>query len=135
MQAVKKFTKGPVSWLFHSLVEVCFLHSLLAPLQCCAVLVLQGLQVCHRLHALQLQTLIVMTCFRVWSISHKKGKKKADKIEFQDSPWRGGRRESEINIIQTLCSQEHRGREASLKLYAYLVFYRVEHSFKQICVT
>lgn len=66
--AVKKFTKSP----FHLLVEVCFLHSLLAPLQGGAMLVLQGLQVCHCLHTLQLQTLIVMTCFCIRSISQSR---------------------------------------------------------------
>lgn len=45
----------------HSLVEVGLLHGLLAPLQGGAVLVLQGLQVRHGLHALQLQTLVVVT--------------------------------------------------------------------------
>lgn len=29
----------------------------------------------------------------------------------------------------------HKGREASLKLYAYPLFYRVEHILKQLCVT
>lgn len=45
----------------HLLVEVGLFHSLLAPLQGGAMLVLQGLQVCHCFHALQFQTLVVMT--------------------------------------------------------------------------
>lgn len=43
------------------------------------MLVLQRLQVCHRLHALQLQTLIVMTCFWVWSVSQRGLKKRKQK--------------------------------------------------------
>lgn len=70
---LKHLEKCPVVWIFHSLVEVCFLHSLLAPLQSGAVLVLQGLQVRHGLHALQLQTLVVVTRFGVGSGSQEWG--------------------------------------------------------------
>lgn len=49
----------------HSLVEVCLLDGLLAPLEGAVVLVLQTLQVGHGLHALQLQTLVVVARFRV----------------------------------------------------------------------
>lgn len=59
---------GGVLGSSHSLVEVGLLHGLLAPLQGGAVLVLQGLQVRHGLHALQLQTFVVVTCFGVWSV-------------------------------------------------------------------
>lgn len=85
----------PCGRIFHSLVEVCFLHGLLAPLQSGAVLVLQGLQVRHCLHALQLQTLVVVTCFGVGSGSQEWGKKgttSGDK-----------RGKCEISILQHLC--------------------------------
>lgn len=62
----------------HLLVEVGLLHGLFAPLQGGAVLVLQGLQVCHGLHALQLQTLVVVTCFGVWPDWDKKVEKQDD---------------------------------------------------------
>lgn len=66
----------------HSLVEVGLLHGLLAPLEGGAVLILQGLQVRHGLHALQLQTLIVVTCFGVWPVCDKKVEKQDDLFDF-----------------------------------------------------
>lgn len=73
-----------------------------------------------------------MTCFWVWSITQRGGRRKADKIEFWDNTWEDERSKSVLNITQTLCLWEHRGRAASLKLYAYPLFYRVGHSFKTI---
>ena len=54
---------------------------------------------------------------------------------FKDATWEDERSKSEINIIKTLCLREHEGREASLKLHAYPLFYGVEHIFRQFCVT
>lgn len=48
------------------LIEISFFYSLLAPLKCFGVLVLERLQICHGPHALTFQTLIVMTRFGIW---------------------------------------------------------------------
>lgn len=50
----------------HLLVEVSLFYSLLAPLECFGVLVLERLQIRHGPHALTFQTLIVMTGFGIW---------------------------------------------------------------------
>ena len=52
----------------HSLVEVGLLGGLLAALECLGVLVLQRLQVGHGLHALRLQTLVVVAHFGIWPV-------------------------------------------------------------------
>ncbi len=58
-------------WRLYSLVVVRLLHGLLAPLQSLGVLVLQGLQVCHGLHALRFQTLVVMARCGIWPFGDK----------------------------------------------------------------
>lgn len=103
----------------HSLIEVSLLHGLLAPLQGAAVLVLQGLQVRHGLHALQLQTLVVVTCFRVWPVCDKKVEKQHDLfiILFFCSALRKPHVERiKKDILQNLSSREHKAKEGIIKI-------------------
>lgn len=58
--------KMKVHYTKYSLVEVSLFYSLLAPLECFGVLVLERLQICHGPHALTFETLIVMTGFGIW---------------------------------------------------------------------
>lgn len=57
----------------HSLVEVGLLGGLLTALQGLGVLVLQCLQVGHGLHALRLETLVVVARFGVWPAGGERG--------------------------------------------------------------